>query len=106
MKKFLDAIKSIKLRFVLIPLGVLLALTASIGAYGYFTAKSFMPSINSLQETGTKVSVAFQSQDLATAKAELKTLGVQLADLDAQYQKVTWINVIPFVGEFERLSIN
>jgi hypothetical protein len=95
-------LKTIKLRYILIPLGIILGLFLIIGAYGYFTFKSFVPSINALQETGTKLSTAFQGQDLATAKTEVKILEQQLADFDAKYQRVGWINVIPLIGNYTK----
>jgi hypothetical protein len=73
-----------------------------IGAYGYFTAKSFMPQISALQATGTKLSTAFQGQDLATAKIEVVTLGTQLTELDTKYQKVRWTFGVPFLGSYTK----
>ena len=94
--------KKIKLRYILIPLAVILGLFLVTGVYGYFVSRSMMPNINALQETGTKLSTAFQSQDLATAKTEIKTLSQQLADLDTKYQKVRWTFIIPVVGNYTR----
>ena len=94
--------KKIKLRYILIPLAVILGLFLVTGVYGYFVSRSMMPNINALQETGTKLSTAFQSQDLATAKTEIKTLSQQLADLDIKYQKVRWTFIIPVVGNYTR----
>lgn len=95
-------IKKIKPSYVLIPLGVILFLVLTIGAYGFFTAKSLMPSVNALQETGSKLSTAFQNQDLAAAKLEVKVLDQQLADLNGKYQKVRWTNIIPFLGNYSK----
>lgn len=92
----------IKLRYIFIPLGTILGLILVIGVYGYFTAKSFMPQINALSETGTKLSSAFQGQDLATAKVEVTTLGTQLTDLETKYQKVRWTFAIPFLGNYTK----
>ena len=94
--------KKIKLRYILIPLAVILGLFLVTGVYGYFVSRSMMPNISALQETGTKLSTAFQSQDLATAKTEIKTLSQQLADLDTKYQKVRWTFIIPVVGNYTR----
>ena len=94
--------KKFKLRYVLIPLAVILGLFLVTGVYGFFAARSMMPAVNALQETGTKLSTAFQSQDLATAKTEIKTLSQQLADLDTKYQKVRWTFIIPIVGNYTR----
>ena len=94
--------KKIKLRYILIPLAVILGLFLVTGVYGYFVSRSMMPNINALQETGTKLSTAFQSQDLATAKTEIKPLSQQLADLDTKYQKVRWTFIIPVVGNYTR----
>lgn len=93
---------TIKLRFILIPLAVILGLVLVMCAYGFFTVKSLMPSINALQETGTKLSTAFQSQDLATAKTETQALITQLSDLDAKYQKVRWTYTIPLIGSYTK----
>jgi len=94
--------KKLKIRFILIPLAIIIILFLIIGIYGFFTAKSFVPSINALQETGSKLSTAFQSQDLGLAKTEAKTLEKNLNDLDNQYRKVSWIGVIPFVGNYTK----
>jgi len=66
--------KKFKLRYIFIPLAVILGLLLVTGVYGFFVARSMMPDINALQETGTKLSTAFQGQDLATSKMEIKTL--------------------------------
>lgn len=95
-------LQKIKLRKILIPLAVIFGLLLIIGVYGYFTARSLMPSINALQQTGTKLSVAFQGQDLAASKSEVVTLSQQLADLDSQYQKVSWTYVIPIIGSYTK----
>lgn len=94
--------KKFKIRYVLIPLAVIFGLILVTGVYGYFTAKSLMPSVNALQETGTKLSTAFQSQDLGTAKKEVKTLAQQLDTLDSDYQRVSWTKAIPFVGNYTK----
>lgn len=93
---------SIKLRFILIPFVVILGLVLVLSVYGFFTVKSLMPSVNSLQATGTKLSTAFQGQDLATVKTETQTLMTQLADLDVKYQKTHWTYIIPFVGNYTK----
>ncbi|HSV94999.1 MAG TPA: DUF4012 domain-containing protein [Spirochaetia bacterium] len=97
-----NRLQKIKLRYILIPLAVLFSLLLAFGVYGYLTAKSFEPSINSLQETGTRLSTAFQNQDLATSKSEVTLLSQQLTDLDNQYQKVNWVSVIPLVGNYTK----
>ncbi len=94
--------KKFNIRLVLIPLAVIIGLMLVFGVYGFFTAKSLMPSINALQETGSKLSTAFQGQDLATAKTEVTTLSAQLTELDAKYQKVGWTKIIPVVGNYTK----
>ena len=94
--------KKFKIRFILIPLAIIIGLLLVTAVYGYFTMKSLMPSINALQGTGGKLSAAFQGQDLATAKTEVKTLAGQLQDLDAKYQKVGWTKAIPFFGNYTK----
>ncbi len=94
--------KKIKIRAALILVAAILGLLLIISIYGYFTAKSFMPSISSLQDTGSKLSTAFQSQDLATAKTEAKTLEEQLNNLDSSYQKIRWISIIPIIGNYTK----
>jgi len=92
--------KKFKIRFVLIPLAVIVGLLLVAGVYGFFVAKSLTPSVKALQDTGTKLVTAFQGQDLATAKTEVSTLSTQLAELDSKYQKVGWTKVIPVVGNY------
>jgi len=89
-----------KLLYILLTLGVIILILGGIGAYGYFTAKSFSPDINALQDTGTKLTTAFQGQDLITAKSEVQTLAKQVNDLDTKYQKVKWIASVPFVRAY------
>ncbi len=95
-------LKKINLRYIIFPLCGLLALLLAFGLYGYFTAKSFLPEINSLQSIGTKLSSSFQNQDLASAKLEIKNLREQLLQLDSKYQKVRWTYAIPFLGNYTR----
>lgn len=94
--------KKFKIRYILIPLAVILGLVLVSGVYGYLTLKSLMPSIIALQETGGKLSASFQGQDLAAAKLEVKTLSEKLEDLDKKYQKVGWTKVIPLVGNYTK----
>lgn len=87
---------------VLIVLGSILGLVLLIGAYGYFTARSFLPTINALQSTGTGLVADFQNQDLAGAKEKSKTLGTQIESLDNQYGRVMWTGAIPFLGAYTK----
>ena len=91
-----------KALYFLIPLVIIFVLFLGFGLYGYFTAKSFLPSISEIQTTGGKLSSAFQDQDLGLAKIEIKNLGDQLASLDNQYQKVKWTFAIPVVGNYSQ----
>lgn len=94
--------KKFKLRYVLIPLAIIAGLLLLIGIYGFFTARSFMPSVSAIQNTGTKLSTDFQGQDLASAKKDVTTLGQQISDLDAKYQKVHWTFIIPILGNYTK----
>ena len=91
-----------KLYYILLPLVIILALFGSAVAYGYFTAKSFGPNIQALQEAGGKLSAAFQGQDLIAAKLSAQNLSIQVGELDAKYQKIGWIGSIPFIGVYEK----
>lgn len=94
--------KKIKLRYIFIPLAVILGLFLVLGIYGFIVAKSLMPSINALQETGSRLSASFQNQDLGVAKTEVKNLAQQIDDLDLQYQKVKWTFSIPLLGNYTK----
>jgi len=61
-----------------------------------------MPSVTDMQATGGRLSEAFQNQDLAQAKAEVKTLSEQINTLDSKYQKVRWTFAIPFLGNYSK----
>ncbi len=87
---------------ILIPIGVILGLLLLISAYAYFTARSFIPTLNALQVTGSSLAADFQNQDLAGAKDKAKTLGAQIDDLDKQYGKVMWTGAIPFLGAYTK----
>ena len=87
---------------ILIPVGVILGLFLIVGAYGYFTAKSFVPVLNELQVTGSGLATDFQNQDLAGAKSKSKLLGIQLESFDSQYGKVMWTSKIPFLGAYTK----
>lgn len=82
----------------LIPIFVLLLLVGGVAFYAYTSYKSFLPNITTLQGTGGRLSAAFQSQDLATAKTEVATLASQVDELDKKYQQFSWIGKIPFIG--------
>lgn len=71
-----------------------------VGVYAYFSAKSFVPNINALQQTGNELKDAFQKQDLVVAKVKSQELNTEVAGLNSKYQKYSWISVIPFVGNY------
>ena len=87
---------------ILIFLGVFIGLVAIVGAYGYFTAKSFMPTLTTLQTTGSGLVTDFQDQNLAGAKEKANTLSAQIDELNAQYGKVSWTGAIPFLGAYTK----
>lgn len=89
-----------KILYFLIPLGVILFLVLGIGAYGYFTAKSFMPTVTKLQQTGSELSASFQGQDLVQAKIKSTQLSSEINELENQYQRVMWISNVPFAGAY------
>ncbi len=91
-----------KLFYILLPVLTIFTILAALAGYGYFTAKSFTPNITALQETGTKLSVAFQAQDLVAAKTESQALRKQIDELDSKYQKLKWTTVIPFLGNYSQ----
>ena len=91
-----------KILYFLIPLGAIILLLGGLGLYGYFTSKSFAPNIQALQQTGSKLSAAFQGQDLVVAKSEAQSLTKQVADLDAKYQQVSWLGSVPFLGVYQQ----
>ena len=91
-----------KFLYLLLPVLIIFTLLATLAGYGYFTTKSFTPHIAALQETGTKLSVAFQAQDLVAAKTESQTLRKQIDELDSKYQKLKWTTVIPFLGNYSQ----
>lgn len=90
------------LRYVLLTLLIILVIFGSFAVYGYFTVKSFLPHTQALQETGAKLTTAFQAQDLITSKSEAQTLRTQLDEFDAEYQKVNWTTAIPFLGLYPK----
>lgn len=94
--------KKLKIRLVLIPLALIFGLILITCLYGYLTARSIMPSLRSIQDTGNKLSTAFQGQDLATAKIETKNLATELNKLDSQYEKVRWTFAIPILGGYTK----
>ncbi len=91
-----------KILYVLIPLLVIILLLGGFGLYGYTTAKTFTPNIQALQETGAKLSAAFQGQDLVMAKVEAGNLSKQVEELNTKYQKVAWIGSLPFIGAYQK----
>lgn len=95
-------LKKINVRIVLVVLAIIFGLFLIIGSYGYFAIKSLLPSVNALQETGTKISTAFQGQDLGTAKSEVKVLSQQMEDLNTRYQKISWTKMIPLLGNYTK----
>ncbi len=101
IKNVLSFLKK-KYLYFFIPLAVVLLLVIVTGTYGYFTAKSLMPSVADMQATGGRLSEAFQNQDLAQAKTEVKTLSEQIDNLDSKYQKVRWTFAIPLLGNYSK----
>ncbi|EKD53500.1 MAG: Secreted protein, partial [uncultured bacterium] len=91
-----------KILYFLIPLAAIILLLGGFGIYGYFTSKSFVPNIQALQEAGTKLSTAFQSQDLIAAKLQAENLSKLMGELDTKYQKVGWTSFIPFLGAYQK----
>lgn len=91
-----------KLLYILLPLVIILLILAGFAGYGYLTAKSLTPNIQAIQETGAKLGVAFQAQDLITSKSEVQILRIQLDEFDSQYQKINWTTNIPFLGVYPK----
>jgi len=94
--------KKNKLLYILLPLGIIILLLCSAATYGYFTVKSFSLNIQALQQTGSRLSTAFQGQDLAVAKSEIKILSKQMGEFDVKYQRVGWTGFIPFLGAYQK----
>ncbi|HOX96058.1 MAG TPA: DUF4012 domain-containing protein [Candidatus Woesebacteria bacterium] len=95
-------LKNLKIRYVLIPLGIIFGLFLIIGAYGFFAIRSFMPTINSLQTSGNKLYSSIQGQDLVTAKSEMQNLSQGLDTLNSKYRSVSWTSVIPLLGNYTK----
>src|SRR3989339_822513 len=91
-----------KLLYVLFSLVIIILLLGGAVAYGYFTVKSFTPNIQALQQTGSKLSTAFQGQDLVVAKLEAQNLNRQIGELDVKYRKVGWVGSLPFLGVYQQ----
>lgn len=89
-----------KLLFVAIPLLVIILILGVAAVYGYLTYKSFVPDIQTIQQTGTKLTAAFQAQDLVTAKGEVQNLTSEVNNLDSKYQKIAWTTKIPLLGAY------
>lgn len=89
-----------KILLILLPFVVILLLCGGAAAYGYVTYKSFIPNFQTLQDTGSRLSTAFQGQDLIQAKVEVDKLAVEVSELDAKYQKISWTAKIPFLGAY------
>lgn len=87
-----------KITFILVPLVLIFLLLGGLVAYGYFTAKSFQPDIQAIQQTGGHLATSFQNQDLGAAKIDAQILASQFNNFDAKYQKVSWISHLPFIG--------
>ncbi len=90
------------LLYILLPLVIIIMIAAGGAAYGYFTAKSFSPNIQSLQDTGSRLAAAFQAQDLIASKTEAQNLRQQVDELDAKYQRLNWTTKLPFLGVYPR----
>jgi hypothetical protein len=95
-------VKKFKIRYVLIPLAVILGLVLVAGVYGFFTVRALMPTINALQQSGSKLTASIQGQDLGAAKTEIQTLTQQLDTLDSKYQSVRWTFYIPLLGNYSK----
>ena len=91
-----------KILAILIPILVILLLLGGIAAYGYFTARSILPTIQAIQATGSGLVADFQGQDLVGAKQKAKDLGDEINTLDRQYQRVSWTGAIPFIGAYTK----
>lgn len=91
-----------KLLYIFLPLLIILLALGGTGLYAYFTAKSFAPNLATLQATGSRLSAAFQAQDLITAKTESQTLRKEIDELDVKYQKLGWTMAIPFIGTYPK----
>ena len=91
-----------KILIALIPVAIIIFLTLGLAVYGYFTVKSFTPSINALQSTGSGLAADFQSQDLGLAKEKAKALATEIEELNKQYSQVAWTKAVPFLGSYTK----
>jgi len=91
-----------KILIALVPVAIIIFLTLGLAVYGYFTVKSFTPSINALQSTGSGLAADFQSQDLGLAKEKAKALATEIEELNKQYSQVAWTKAVPFLGSYTK----
>ena len=90
------------LKYILIPLGVILGLVLILGIYGFITYKSLAPTLSSLSQTGSKLTASFQGQDLVAAKSDVTQLADEINTLDNKYKSVEWTGAIPFLGAYTK----
>lgn len=92
--------KKFKPKYILIPLAVVLGLFLAVTVLGYFSIRSILPSLKSIQDTGTKLSDSIQNQDLITANSDITNLKNQFAELNIGYRKLNWIKAVPIASAY------
>jgi len=91
--------KKFKAKFVLIPLGILLAVIAIIGVM-LLPLRGVMAKAKDVAAIGRQTAEALKNQDLAATKDGLSKTRVEFTKLSDEYNKITGLRFVPFLGAY------
>lgn len=91
--------KKFKAKFVLIPLGILLAVIAIIGVM-LLPLRGVMAKAKDVAAIGRQTSEALKNQDLAATKDGLSKTRIEFTKLSDEYNKITGLRFVPILGAY------
>ncbi|MCL4199794.1 DUF4012 domain-containing protein [Patescibacteria group bacterium] len=91
--------KKFKAKFVLIPLGILLAVIAIIGVM-LLPLRGVMARAKDVAAIGRQTADALKNQDLAATKDGLSKTRIEFTKLSEEYNKITGLRFVPVLGAY------
>ncbi|HUS51954.1 MAG TPA: hypothetical protein VMX77_00640, partial [Candidatus Bathyarchaeia archaeon] len=85
---------------LLIPLGLIIFLAVFILFFGFLPLMAIKNDLSQIGQEAKGVSEGIQSQNLNQSIEKLGTTRVSLEKINRDYQKLTWLRVVPFAGGF------
>lgn len=91
--------KKFSAKYILIPLGIVIALVAIIGVM-LLPLRGVMAKAKEVAAVGRQTATALKNQDLAATKDGLAKTRVSFGELSKEYNKIMPLSYVPFLGSY------